>query len=67
VRLGARLTTLEARLPLKKERVWRVFLTVPRPLYSLAVPCSEHNDCLVKISGPIEMHLAYPPQTDGAT
>lgn len=66
MRLGTRLTTLETRLLPKKERVWKVFLTVPRPVYSLAEPCDEHNGCLVRLSGSLEMHFSSSLQSESA-
>jgi hypothetical protein len=65
--LATRLSRLETWLLLRPERLWRVYLTVPRPVYSLAEPCPEHRDCLVRVNGPLEMHLAHPPDGEGPT
>jgi hypothetical protein len=67
MRLATRLSRLETLLLPQPERVWRVYLTVPRPVYSLAEPCSEHDDCLVRVNGPLEMHLGYQTEREGPT
>jgi hypothetical protein len=66
MRLDSRLSRLETRLLPLKERVWQVFLTVPRPLYSNSKPCPEHDGCLVGVNGPLEMHCFCPPDTEGS-